>query len=202
MQTGNTAADAAQEQGHGDVAELMMARTDRTAASRSASAAQTSTAPSAPPLPASQYSISPRQSTTRHQSPSQRQSQSAAATTAPANRRHAVSYPTIFASTSSSSHGTPQAEGIPANALAAGSLQQEDEEGFGSAVDSRQAHAVQADVPALGYMPGALSFMITKLQVLPICTLLTCITNATVITAVLAECTMHLVDHSSLHSHE
>ena len=174
VQDGQSAADVAHEQGHAAVVALLLARTDRHLPGRTPMSPMASVAPSAPPLPSHTSLHNPA---VGHMSPLQHHSENRLAQAAvdgaggTVTRPDAVSYPSIFGS--SSSHGSsrpqPRAESAPAPALPSQSCsvragpQQEEGGQYGS--DSQQAEAVQADMSVLGYVPFALTSMFKRLQV-------------------------------------
>jgi hypothetical protein len=184
MQNGKTAAALAEVHGHANVAALLTARTDRPVTNRTPSSLQTSTTPLASSLPASQgvsplHNLPSQNSPPMHQSSSsQQRSERASApclattTSSSSGAQHAVSYPSIFGAAPAQNPPSPHHMGQlgSEHALASRSHAPSYEEASRlnrSGSDRRQSEPpVQADAPALGYVPGALSFIRNKLQVL------------------------------------
>ncbi|DBA96063.1 TPA: Myotubularin-like phosphatase domain [Trebouxia sp. C0004] len=182
---GKTAAALAQDHGHANVAALLTTCTHRPSTNRTPSSLQTSMTPSASPLP-SLHSASPlhnlpsQTQPPMHQSPSSQQQSvcapaacSAAATSSSSGTPHAVSYPSIFGAAPAQGHLRPHhigqlvSECAPVSQSHAPSAEEERILGW-SGSDGGHTEAVPADVPALGYVPGALSSIRNKLQaVLP-----------------------------------
>lgn len=175
-QNGKTAAALAEEHGHANVAALLTTRTDRPSTNR---------APSASPLPSSSHGLSPLHNLpsqiplpTHQSSSSQQQSERAsapclpAATSTSSGTPHPVSYPSIFGA--DTAHSPPSSHHVgqlaSEHALASQPHAPPAEEARSlnrSGSDGGHSEPpVQADAPALGYMPGALSFIRNKLQVL------------------------------------
>ncbi len=184
VQNSKTAAALAEEHGYTNVAALLTTRTDRPSTNRTPSSLHKSMTPSTSPLPASQ-GVSPlhnlpsqTQPPTHQSSSSEQQSERASApclataTSSSSGTSHAVSYPSIFGAAPAQNPPRPHHMGqlVSEHALASQSHAPPAEE-------ARRLHRsggdgghneppVQADMPALGYVPGALSFIRNKLQVL------------------------------------
>jgi len=176
VQNGKTAAALAEEHGHANVAALLTTRTDRPSTNRT---------PSASPLPSSSQGLSPLHNLPSqippptHQSPSSHQQSERAsapclptATSTPAGTPHAVSYPSIFGAAPAQNPPSPHHMGQlgSEHALASQCYAPPAEEARRlnrpGGVGGHSEPPVQADAPALGYVPGALSFIRNKLQVL------------------------------------
>jgi len=183
VQNGKTAAALAEEYGHANVAALLTTRTDRPSTNRILSSSQASVTPSASPLPSSQgisplHNLPSQSPSPMHQSSSSHQQSecapaacSAVATSSSSDTPHAVSYPTIFGAAPAQGLPRPHHMGqlVSEHALASRSHAPSAEEARrldSSGGDRGHTEAVQADAPALGYVPGALSFIRNKLQVL------------------------------------
>lgn len=175
VQNGKTAAALAEEHGHDNVAGLLTTCTARPS---------TNTTPLASPLPTFSQGISHlhnRPSQTQpptHQSySSQQQSERASApclataTFSSSGTPHAVTYPSLFGAAPAQNPPRPHHMGQLASeyALASQSHAAPAEEArrvVRSGGDGGHTEAVPADTPAVGYVPGALSFIRNKLQVL------------------------------------
>lgn len=184
MQAGKTAAALAEEHSHADVAAVLTTRTDRPVTHTTLSSSQTSMIPSASPVPSSQRTSPlhnlPNQThpPTHRSSSSQQQSACASApvlvtaASSSSGTSHAVSYPSIYGAAPDQNPPEPCHMGQVASehALASQSHAPPAEEAsrpYRSGGDGGHSEPrVQADASALSYVPGALSFIRNKLQVL------------------------------------